>query len=236
MNDGARSPRGLIVLATGAFAVLIALGTWQLDGLAWKEALIAERSAMLARAPVALTGAPSDAAAAEFRRVTLTGRFLHAAERLVGPRARRGVPGWHVVTPLRLDSGRAVLVDRGWVPENRKDPASRAAGQVAGLVTVEGVVRRPVPPGRFTPENAPSQEQWFRIDPGAMARRAGLAEVAPYWVVAGDAPNPGGFPIGGGGIAMPPNNHLQYAVTWYGLALVLAAMTLVYWRSRKPTA
>lgn len=239
MNDGARarSHRGLAALAVAAFAVLVGLGTWQLDRLAWKEALIAERTAMLARSPVVLTGDPAEAEAAAFRRVAVTGTFLHAAERLVGPRVRNGQAGWHVVTPLELENGRVVLVDRGWVPEARKYPYSRRAGMVGGRVTVQGIVRRPAEPGRFAPDNDPLREQWFRVDPAAMADHLNLSGVAPYWVEAGDAPNTGGFPIGGGGIEMPPNNHLQYAVTWYGLAAVLAVMSVVYWRrTRRPTA
>jgi surfeit locus 1 family protein len=225
---------GLAVLAFAAFAMLVGLGTWQLDRRAWKQAHIAERSAMLARPPVELANGAAAAAVAEFRRVTLTGRFLHDHEVLIGPRARRGAPGWHVVTPLRLDSGRIVLVDRGWVPADRKDPAGRRAGQIAGPVTVVGVVRHPGQSGWFAPENEPAKGQWFRVDPAAMARQTGLPGVARYWVVAGDAPNPGGFPVGGGGIEMPPNNHLQYAVIWYGLAAALAVIAVVYWR--RPTA
>ena len=230
---GNKSGWSLAALALVSFAVLIALGSWQLDRSEWKRALIAERQAMLVQPPVILTGDAVDAKAASFRRVSLTGTFLHNKERRIGPRSWRGRPGWYVVTPLRLHRGRIVLVNRGWVPENRKDPRTRKLGQVSGRVTIAGIVGRPSKPGWFTPDNAPAKEQWLRVDPAALAKHLGLSGVALYWVIAGPAPNPGGLPVGGQGIASPPNNHLQYALTWYALALVLVVIAAVYWRQSR---
>jgi surfeit locus 1 family protein len=225
-----RSKGVFLVLIIAAIGLLIGLGTWQLDRLAWKEALIAERLTGLAAPPMPLTNDRDRVKMPPYRRVTVTGMFLHDKERLVGPRTHRGMAGWHVVTPMRLESGGIVLVNRGWVPEDRKNPASRRMGQVAGRVTIEGVVKQPSKRGRFVPENDPAADQWFEIDPAAIAQFLRLTGVTPYWVTAGPAANPGGLPKGGQSISMPTNNHLQYAVTWYGLALVLAVCSVVYWR------
>jgi surfeit locus 1 family protein len=208
----------------------VGLGTWQRDRLAWKEALIAERQSMLAAPPVTLSRAADATDISPYSPVRLTGRFLHDKERLVGPYTRRGVAGWHVITPLRLAAGDFVLINRGWVPENRKSPAKRFIGQMTGPVTLDGYVKRPSRQGAFVPDNDPAANQWFTVDPAALARHLGLSGVASYWVIAGPAANPGGYPKGGQGIGMPVNNHLQYAGTWYGLALVLGVCAVAYWR------
>lgn len=225
-----RSKGGFLLLTLSGICLLVGLGTWQLDRLAWKEALIAERQTMLASTPVFVTSIAVGADTEPYRPVRLTGRFLHDSERVVGPRTRRGRAGWHVITPLRLQAGGIVLINRGWVPEDRKSAASRSDGQISGNVTLEGFIKRPSKRGAFVPDNDPARNQWFEIDTAALARHLGLSPVAPYWVIAGSATNPGGYPKGGQGISMPVNNHLQYAGTWYGLALVIAVCSLVYWR------
>lgn len=238
MNEpapGARRPGiGFAICALGAVAVLLGLGTWQVDRLGWKRGLIAERRAMLARPPAAIANIA--AAVAEFQPVRVTGTFRHDAELLVGPRARLGTPGWRVVTPLRLaGGGGVVLVDRGWVSTERKLPASRPEGQVAGETTVAGIARYPAAPGPFAPDNEPAKGQWFRVSPREMAAALRLGRVAPWWLAADDAPNPGGWPKGGGAVPMPPDNHLQYAITWYALALAAAVISVLFWRrSRRP--
>jgi len=135
-----------------------------------------------------------------------------------------------VVTPLALAGGGVVLVDRGWVSPDRKAPASRAAGQVAGEVSVEGIARFPGPPGPFTTDNAPAKGQWLRVSPAEMARSLKLDGVAPWWLVANEAVNLGGWPKGGAVATMPPDNHLQYAITWYGLAVAASVIALIVWR------
>ena len=212
------------VLAALGVLVLLALGTWQLDRRAWKAGVIAERRAGLAAPAVPLPVAIPDPAALEYRRVWVEGRFAHDRELHVTSRFYRDKPGFHIVTPLLQADGGAVLVNRGWVPLNAKAPASRAAGQVEGPVRVEGVVRLSTAPGWFTPANEPSHNLWFYPDVGQMAAAAGLARVAPVFVEAGPAPNPGGLPIGGQTQIELPNDHLQYAITWYSLATAMAVI------------
>lgn len=239
-----RDPRGAGWIALAALAVLLALGTWQLERRAWKAAVIAGLDHQLALPPASLGEVlAGDNGAAyrgvEYRPVRVTGQFRHDLELYLAPRTYRGQPGFHVVTPLELDGGPtgidAVLVDRGWVPADRQAPASRAAGQAAGAVTVTGIARRPVKPSWFTPDNRPERNQWFWADVPAMAAelsgRAGIEQVAPLVIEAGPGANPGGLPIGGQTRVALPNNHLQYAVTWYSLAATLAVIYLI-WRRR----
>ena len=227
-----RTGKGLAIIALGAFCVLIALGTWQLQRLSWKEGLIADRQAKLALAPIQVSS-PLDVKPAAFRRVAVDGRFLHGKEVLVGPRSFRGRPGWHVITPLQYRSGEIVLIDRGWVPQSRREAVKRQSAQKAGFVSVVGIAGWPRQLGYFEHPNVPEKNQWFRVAPKAMADFLKLKKVAAYWVVADASPNPGGFPIGGGGLKMPANNHLQYVLTWYGMALGLLVLSLVYWRQRR---
>lgn len=225
---------GFLVFAAFGIAGLAGLGTWQLDRLSRKESLIADRQAMLARPPLDLARLEDAGDPPAYRRVTVSGRFLHDKELRVGPRSRRGRAGWQVVTPLKRANGGIILVDRGWVPDDRKDPRSRLEGQVTGTATVTGFVNRAAARGPFAPDNDPARGDWFRIDPPAMARSLDLPDVAPYWIVAArDRDRPVG-PVGNDRVAMPPNNHLIYAVTWYALAAVLAVLAFVYWRRVPP--
>jgi surfeit locus 1 family protein len=223
-----RTGKGLAVIALGAFCVLIGMGTWQLQRLAWKEGLIADRQAKLALMPLHIS-TPLSSKPEAFRRVVVTGRFLHDKEIFVGPRSFRGSPGGHVITPLEYASGEIVFVDRGWVPETRKDPTKRQAAQKRGPVSIVGTASWPRKLNYFEHPNDPSKNQWFRVSPTEMAGSLKLQRVAAYWVVADASPNPGGFPIGGGGIRMPTNNHLQYVMTWYGMALGLLVLSFFYW-------
>lgn len=207
------------VAAAGAFVTLLGLGTWQVERLRWKEALLATIAERAARAPEpAPAGGPPPP---EYVPVFAEGVFRHDLEILLAPRTRNGVAGAHVLTPLEREGAAALLVNRGFVPAGRADPASRAAGLAAGRVRVAGVVRLPPEPGPFTPENDPAAGAWHRIDLDAIAARLGV-RLAPYVLEADASPNPGGLPVGGGAGAAIRNAHLGYALTWYGLAAALA--------------
>ena len=220
-------PRSLVaatVVAVAGVVVLLGLGTWQLERRAWKAELIAARQAGFDAPAVPLPAALPDPAALEFHRVWVEGRFDHAHEMHLTSRFYRDKAGYQVVTPLILADGSAVLVNRGWVPLANKDPGTRAAGQVPGTVRIEGVVRLSGAKGAFTPANEPGPNLWFYPDIAQMAAAAGLLRVRPVFVEAGPEPNPGGLPIGGQTALDLPNDHLQYAITWYSLALALAVI------------
>ncbi len=229
---------GLNLTVLAATLVLLGLGTWQMQRLAWKEALIREREAGLAMAAAPLPADFPDADAArafDFRHVSVAGRFRHDLEQLYGAEARANVLGHHVLTPLVSgEGGPAVLVDRGWVPADKAHPASRPNGQIEGEVTIEGIARYRADdrPGPFTPDNDPAGGRWYHYDLDAMSTALGI-EVAPVVVEAGDLPNPGGLPIGGRTRIHLANNHLQYAITWYGLAAALVGVYIVYRRQHR---
>jgi len=224
------------VFAVSGIAALLALGTWQVQRLAWKNDLIARIEARLAAPAQPLPARIDDPAAWEYRRASVTGRFLHDKEMLVAGRTWRGQAGWHVVTPLVRDDGAGtVLVNRGFVPHDRRDPALRTEGQVADSVTVEGLAR---PGGRqswMQPGNRPGENTWFWYDIPAMAAHAGVGGAQPVVLEAGQAANPGGLPIGGQTVVHIRNDHLTYALTWYSLAVALAAIWFFYHWRRRPT-
>jgi surfeit locus 1 family protein len=226
------------LLAIPGVLVLLGLGTWQLERLQEKTEINAFRAARVAAPPVELPAVVDNPAEYEFRHVIVRGMFLHEREILMNGTSQRGNPGKYILTPLQRDAGPPVLINRGWVPPERANAANRAAGQVSGPIAVDGVLR--VEPRRLTgflslivpAENNPALGQWFWFDLPAMAQAAGQPELAPYYIEAVNAPNPGGFPIGGQTIVELPSNHLQYAITWYSLALALAVI-YVLWHRRQ---
>lgn len=211
------------------FVVLLALGTWQLQRLMWKQSLIADREAALALPAVPLPVDDHDWQAWEFRKVAVTGTFDHEAEQLFGFQARGGRPGHHVLTPLVRAEGPAVLIDRGWVPLDQVHPAARRAGQLDGEVTVEGIARYRADdrPGWLTPAHEPGGLTWYWYDLETLGRATGQ-DLLPVVVEADATANPGGLPVGGQTRIELPNRHLQYVVTWYGLALTLIGVYLAF--------
>jgi surfeit locus 1 family protein len=223
-----RSPRALALVGVAAALlalVLAGLGVWQLDRLHWKLQLIAEVHSRVHAAPVAPPGPPAwprvTQASDEYRRVTAQGHFLNDDETLVQAVTDRGAGFW-VMTPFITDQGFTVLVDRGFVPPDKRDAASRSAGEIAGETTVTGLMRISEPGGGFLRNNDPAQGRWYSRDVAAIAAAHGLADVAPYFIDADATPNPGGLPIGGLTVISFPNNHLVYALTWFALALMMA--------------
>jgi surfeit locus 1 family protein len=234
----APAPRSLPALAIIALFALFAvaglagLGAWQIQRLGWKLALIERVETRVRAAPVPAPGPARWPAIAqdEYLRVTLTGRFLHDRETLVQAVTKLGGGFW-VLTPLESEAGFAVLVNRGFVPTERRERSSREAGLPVGMVTVSGLLRLSEPGGGFLRTNTPREDRWHSRDVTAIARARGLPEAAPYFVDADATPNPGGFPVGGLTVLRFANNHLAYALTWFALALMLAGATLLVLRS-----
>jgi surfeit locus 1 family protein len=234
-----RSVLTLTAAALAGFAALIGLGTWQVERLHWKQGLIAERTAAVSAPPVALPRSLEAARALEFHRVEAKGVLLNDREVAVHAIERRsGGAGYLVLTPLRLADGALVFVERGWVPTDKREAATRAQGNPPGEVSVEGLLRlAPAKkPGWFLPANDPGRGEWFWIELPALARAAGVPEALPFYLEAGPAPNPGGFPVGGQANTELPNDHLQYAITWYALAAALAVIYLILLRRERTAA
>lgn len=229
---------GLLVLA--AMAILVSLGIWQLQRKVWKEALIASidmRShGQAVSIPDEATWTSWHPEENEFRRVSLTGTFLHNREipvygLLPAEQAGAGVSsalqGTYLFTPLQLADGAIVFVNRGFVPNNKLVDAQRPPGEVS----VTGILRAPETRGLFVPENKPVDGQWFTRDIAAMASHRHIERFAPFYVEADPSTGSGNTPTlwPKGGVTRQvvlKNDHLQYALTWFGLALVLAAMSV----------
>jgi len=219
---------GLTIACAILFAILCGLGVWQVQRLHWKLDLIATMNSHLAAAPVSLDEAltlPADAA--QYRRVTLAGRFAHAKEAYVFTTGG-GTGVYHVLTPFTADDGRTLIVDRGLVTKERLDPATRTAGNVGGETKVIGVWRTPDRAGLFTPAPDAAHRIWYSRDLAAIAAADRLTLAAPVLIEADAAPNPGGWPKGGQTVVDLPNNHLSYAITWFGLAACLLGVWLAY--------
>ena len=220
--------------AAPALLVLLGLGSWQIQRHFWKTRLIAERAAAVASPVVPVPQTLARARRLEFHRVVAEGVFLHEKEIYLGASAGAGRIGYQVLTPLREPDGSIVFINRGFIPAELKSPVKRADGQIPGTVRIVGLLRLP-PKGRpnwFLPDNRPDLNYWFWIDLPAMAAAAALERVAPFYIDADAAPNPGGWPRGGVTQPALPNDHLQYALTWFSLAVALIVIYLLYHRRR----
>ena len=222
-------PRALPALAVGAAMLgFVALGVWQLERRVWKLDLIQRVEAGLAAAPVAAPGSGAwrglSREADEYRRVVATGHFMHENEVAVQAVTELG-GGYWVLTPL-VTRDFVVLVNRGFVPPDRRDPATRLAGQAPGQVTVAGLLRLSEPGGAFLRSNHPAAGRWYSRDVAAIAATEGIGRVAPYFIDADAQPNPGGFPVGGLTLVHFRNPHLSYALTWFAMAALLAFFSL----------
>ena len=216
------------LISVPAVIVLIGLCLWQVQRMHWKDALIADREARVAAEPIALPAEGTDPAGVDYRRVRLEGTFRHDKELFLGARSLNGNVGYKVLTPFELAGGGAVLIDRGWVPVERKAPESRAEGQLAGAQAIDGIVR--LAPGKawMQPDNEPGKNMWFFVDLPAMKSASGVDLRTDLYVDAGPAENPGKYPVGGQTRIELPNDHLQYAITWGLLAVALAVIYVLY--------
>jgi len=214
------------VLTLFGLAVLCGLGTWQLQRKAWKEGIVARIEARVTAPPVPLAefaARLSPGADIEYTHVSATGRFHHDKERYLYAPGKSGLE-WQVLTPLETAPGRIVWVNRGSVPDRRRAPDTRNEGQVAGTVAVAGLVRQPQA-ATFTPANDVAGNIWHWADIDGLTRSAfpnGGVTALPVVIERDAMPAPpGGLPQGGVTRLSIPNRHLEYAVTWFGLALTL---------------
>ena len=229
----------LVTLA--GLVILIGLGVWQLDRKVWKENLITTLNTRLGRAPEDLPPRASWAQLREdkeeFRRVVFPAEFLDGEEALVytaGSPLRPDVkgPGYWVFAPARLAGGSIILVNRGFVPADRKDPGTRTEGAPHGTVDIVGVLRWPETRNSFTPADDPKNNVWFLRDSNSIAKFKTWLTAAPFYIDQEGPVPPGALPKPGKLEVRLPDNHLQYAITWFGLALALAGVFIV-WLARR---
>ena len=160
------------LITVPAVLAMLALGTWQVQRLFWKQDLIAERQAGLAAPVTPWPEAEGRLPQLFWHRISAEGEFLNERELVLAARSMNGNPGYHIVTPFQIAGGPMLMVDRGWVPLDRKEPQGRAQGQIAGRTTVTGILRPGHQPSWLTPDNEPDKNFWFWMDLPAMARAA----------------------------------------------------------------
>ncbi|SFI90013.1 SURF1 family protein [Albimonas pacifica] len=225
-----RTPRARLVFALviglGGVAILCALGTWQVQRLAWKEGLIAELEGRLAAAPEALPEAPTEARD-EYLRVAVTGDYRPGEIHVLTSRKPWG-PGFRIVAPFETEAGRRILVDRGFVPETEKG----AARTLPEGVEVTGALLWPQEVDGFTPDPDREANMWFARDLPAMAQ---ALDAEPILVVAEADPAaaPDALPAAWPLTVNLTNDHLEYAITWFGLAAVWAGMSIAFGMRRR---
>jgi surfeit locus 1 family protein len=209
-----------LALLAALFAMFCALGTWQVQRLQWKRDLIARVDARVSAEPVAAPGRAAwggiDRASAEYRRVVARGRFLPGRDTRVDALTALG-PGDWILSPLRTADGDTLLVNRGFVPAG--ETAAPAPG---GEVRVQGLLRLDEPDGRILRANVPAQERWYSRDVHAIAAARDLGAVAPYFIDAAFDPAAAPWPRGGMTVVRFRDHHLQYSLTWFALALMVA--------------
>lgn len=217
-----------------ALMTLLFLGTWQVERLGWKQALIDKLQVRSAQTPGAIPTGPLNEEDHEFLPIKVKGVYDNAHEFLLVNRSLNGEAGINVVTPLKLDDGTTVLVNRGWVPFEMRDKDLRMDGRLEGEQTVTGLLRFVKPRSTIeswvVPDNEPKNNAWFNIDPQAMAKQAGLESFPDYYILSSDRSERGNMPRGRQWTVDVRNDHLQYAITWYSLALGLLVIYIVYHR------
>ena len=224
------------------FSVFVALGTWQVQRRTWKLDLIARVDTRVHARPVAAPG-PGEwprvtATDFEYRHVKVSGTFLNTAETSVQALTDLG-SGYWVLTPLRQPDGTLVLINRGFVPPERRERAAHGAAETETPATVTGLLRISEPRGNFLRYNDPARELWYSRDVHAIAVARGLkGRVAPYFIdadaTAVSAEEPG--PVGGLTVIVFRNAHLSYAITWYALALLVVGAAWVVVREERRRA
>lgn len=227
---------GLLAAVVCGVAILCALGTWQLQRKAWKDALIAQVEAREGAAPVGFDAALARAARGEpieYQAVVLEGVYDHGEERHVFA-VREGRAGIYVFTPLARDGAAPVWINRGFVPQQMgaepgKSPGEAAVGRPTGRVRIEGVLRAPQRPTAIEtmvrPKDQPTDNLYFFRDP---ARFADAPPAGAFYVESAGGENAARWPEASISRADFPNRHLEYALTWFGLAAALIGVYLAF--------
>ena len=218
------------VMAAVMLAVLLGLGTWQVERLHWKRGVLAQ----IARAEAA-PAVPMPAAPVPFSKVEVTGHLRDDLSAYYGAEVRDTPAGpqlgTQLIVPLEREDGDDVLVDRGWVPNARP----RGIALSSGEVTLEGYVRPGDAPGLFSAGDSPATRQFYTLDPASIGAALGLQRIASFVLVAMGPPPPERYPDPARHLPQPPNNHLSYAITWYGLAVALVVIFVLWARKALTT-
>lgn len=216
-----------------AVIILLTLSFWQLNRYNWKVDLIDQLESRLSEAAVPMPEQNIDPEKWAHRRVSIEGVFDHSKEIHLFSHAEKGRKGFQIITPFTQTNGAGViLVNRGFVPENRKEAKYRQEGQIEGPQALSGIIRKPWTKSYdFLPDNSAETNVWLYGDLDQMAAHLKL-DVVPVFVELDDLPVPGRFPLGGQTRVSVPNNHIEYFFTWLGLAGAMLAIYGLYGISR----
>ena len=209
------------LMTLAALAVLLGLGIWQLQRLQWKSEIIATIETQMALPASPLPVDDINPEEWRYRKAEVQGRFHHDREIHMYAASTKGKPGYLIITPLERPNGSFVFFNRGWVPMDKRNPDTRKEGQIESPVRLTGLGRKPWPQNTFVADNEPQANIWFYGDLDGMAKFHKIVHYAPIFLEADDTPNPGGLPIGGQSRVKISNDHLNYALTWFSLAVAL---------------
>lgn len=216
-----------------AFSTCVALGTWQVERLKWKEGIIRALAEANAKEPLtALPKTAEELAPLQFRKITLSGTWRGDVEFHIAPRYFRDKFGYHIITPFKLADDRVVLVNRGWVPAKKKDASTRPETSVKGRATIHGLVRIGAERNAMSPPNQPEKNIWFGRDAADMAASAAINNIIPAMVDVVGVQDVKQLPVPSDGTIRLKNDHLSYIITWYGIALGILVIFVLYHRKK----
>ncbi len=216
------------------FPILIFLGTWQINRLIWKEDLIKFYQNQSSSDYLQLSKKKILSEDIEFRKVKLKGYFLNKKEIYISGKTYEGNIGFHVITPFKIKNNEIILVNRGWVSENYRDPNKRRFSLIYNKTEINGIIRYPQKKGYFVPDNEPKKGFWFTINPKEINKFLRLKNevvVNQFYIDALKDEGKIKLPIGANINPNLRNQHLSYAITWYSLALVLIVIYILFHRS-----
>jgi len=211
------------------FWLLIALGIWQLHRLKWKEGILAQIHTAEISPPIPLPAHPN-----RFEKVVISGSWVPGKAVLYSDEVHDSptgpIGGGQLIMPFRQNSGQIILIDLGWVPEKKPIPAAVAAG----VVSIVGYIHQSDTAGLFSGADDPAAGQYYTLNTARIGADLGFAAVAPFALVEmGPMPPPGSpLPQPAQNLPRPPNNHYQYALTWFGFAIVLVFEFIFFARKR----
>ena len=210
--------------------VLIGLGTWQIYRLHWKQDILAQIEAAETAPPIPLRPDSAPYTPAPYTKISVTGRFRFDRAALFGAEVRDtaagSTMGSYQIVPLERDGAPPILVNRGWIPQKREAPLD----DPSGVVTVTGYIRPGDSAHWFSAADDSAGRQFFTLDPKVIGQAVGESDVLPYALVALGPDAARTYPAPAQTLPRPSNNHLSYVITWYGLALSLIVVFVVWMR------
>ena len=211
----------LTIFTIPSFIILLVLGTWQVQRLGWKSDLISEYNNNFEKQPVTIDEVLKDSLNYKFRKVLVKGEFDNDKEiQLIG-KTYEGNAGYHIITPFFLENNKIIYINRGWVPKKYIKKESRGFSLISGETEIIGLIRMPQKKGYFVPENEPDNGFWFTIKPNEFNKHLDISAEYSFYIDELTLDEKLKIPMPANGTIRVPNNHLQYAITWYSLAIGL---------------